>query len=212
MNDSVMEVRGQDGKVKEVVLKSEKVLPADVFIVGIGEFTLRLRRNRFMLLTVLNRSPIIPAKLDVLTFLISTIKVCYNGYCCNNSGSSKSCCYWLHCPKGHSFITHFPAHQRAISDPIYTSVTYCLVVSIIVLNNWVFKVLKLAMKIHTKKNYAWSLTSTKNLILLHGLMLKCSFHFIFPSSDLVYFYHQVPNQTLSFCVAAEYSWTQETLW
>lgn len=39
MNDSVTEVRGQDGKVKEVVLKSEKVLPADVFIVGIGEVT-----------------------------------------------------------------------------------------------------------------------------------------------------------------------------
>uniref|UniRef100_H2U0H0 Apoptosis inducing factor mitochondria associated 5 n=1 Tax=Takifugu rubripes TaxID=31033 RepID=H2U0H0_TAKRU len=36
MNDSVLEVRGQDGKVKEVVLKSAKVLPADVFIVGIG--------------------------------------------------------------------------------------------------------------------------------------------------------------------------------
>lgn len=39
MNNSVTEVRGQDGKVKEVVLKSGKVLPADIFIVGIGELT-----------------------------------------------------------------------------------------------------------------------------------------------------------------------------
>lgn len=67
MNDSVLEVRGQDGKVKEVVLKSAKVLPADVFIVGIGEFTLRLVTTTFILLTVLNRSQIILAKLDVLT-------------------------------------------------------------------------------------------------------------------------------------------------
>uniref|UniRef100_H3DFC3 Apoptosis inducing factor mitochondria associated 5 n=1 Tax=Tetraodon nigroviridis TaxID=99883 RepID=H3DFC3_TETNG len=36
MNDSVVEVRGQEGKVKEVVLKSARVLLADVFIVGIG--------------------------------------------------------------------------------------------------------------------------------------------------------------------------------
>ncbi|XP_070699220.1 apoptosis-inducing factor 3-like [Pempheris klunzingeri] len=36
MNDNVTEVRGVDGKVKEVVLKSEKVIPADVLIVGIG--------------------------------------------------------------------------------------------------------------------------------------------------------------------------------
>lgn len=47
MNDSVMEVRGQDGKVKEVVLKSARVLPADVFIVGIGEFTLQLSTITF---------------------------------------------------------------------------------------------------------------------------------------------------------------------
>lgn len=65
MNDSVLEVRGQDGKVKEVVLKSAKVLPADVFIVGIGEFTLRLVTTTFILLTVLNHSRIILAKLDV---------------------------------------------------------------------------------------------------------------------------------------------------
>lgn len=45
MNDSVLEVRGQDGKVKEVVLKSAKVLPADVFIVGIGEFTTSARND-----------------------------------------------------------------------------------------------------------------------------------------------------------------------
>lgn len=37
MNESVMEVRGREGKVKEVVLRSATVLPADVFIVGIGE-------------------------------------------------------------------------------------------------------------------------------------------------------------------------------
>nr|XP_046267322.1 apoptosis-inducing factor 3 isoform X2 [Scatophagus argus] len=36
MNDNVTEVRGVDGKVKEVVLKSEKAIPADVLIVGIG--------------------------------------------------------------------------------------------------------------------------------------------------------------------------------
>ncbi|XP_042370460.1 apoptosis-inducing factor 3-like, partial [Plectropomus leopardus] len=36
MNDNVTEVRGVDGKVKEVVLKSGKVIPADVLIVGIG--------------------------------------------------------------------------------------------------------------------------------------------------------------------------------
>ncbi|XP_060942389.1 apoptosis-inducing factor 3-like [Limanda limanda] len=36
MNDSVTEVRGVDGKVKEVVLKSGKVIAADVLIVGIG--------------------------------------------------------------------------------------------------------------------------------------------------------------------------------
>uniref|UniRef100_A0A7N6A145 Rieske domain-containing protein n=1 Tax=Anabas testudineus TaxID=64144 RepID=A0A7N6A145_ANATE len=38
MNDNVTEVRGVDGKVKEVMLKSGKVLPADVLIVGIGKF------------------------------------------------------------------------------------------------------------------------------------------------------------------------------
>lgn len=43
MNDSVVEVRGQEGKVKEVVLKSARVLLADVFIVGIGESSLQLR-------------------------------------------------------------------------------------------------------------------------------------------------------------------------
>ncbi|XP_075343601.1 apoptosis-inducing factor 3 [Odontesthes bonariensis] len=36
MNDSVIEVKGADGKVKEVVLKSGKVIPTDVLIVGIG--------------------------------------------------------------------------------------------------------------------------------------------------------------------------------
>ncbi|XP_034538976.1 apoptosis-inducing factor 3 [Notolabrus celidotus] len=36
MNDNVTEVRGADGKVKEVLLKSGKVIPADVLIVGIG--------------------------------------------------------------------------------------------------------------------------------------------------------------------------------
>ncbi|XP_054482363.1 apoptosis-inducing factor 3 [Anoplopoma fimbria] len=36
MNDSVTEVKGVDGKVNEVVLKSGKVIPADVLIVGIG--------------------------------------------------------------------------------------------------------------------------------------------------------------------------------
>uniref|UniRef100_A0A8C9XGQ7 Apoptosis inducing factor mitochondria associated 5 n=1 Tax=Sander lucioperca TaxID=283035 RepID=A0A8C9XGQ7_SANLU len=37
MNDFVMEIKGVDGKVKEVVLKSGYVIPADVLIVGIGE-------------------------------------------------------------------------------------------------------------------------------------------------------------------------------
>lgn len=50
----------------------------------------------------------------------------------------------------------------------------------------VFKALKLAMKI---QRYAWS-----------------------PTSNFVSFYCQVSNQTQSFCVEAEYSWTQETLW
>ncbi|TDH04999.1 hypothetical protein EPR50_G00138930 [Perca flavescens] len=36
MNDIVMEIKGVDGKVKEVVLKSGNVIPADVLIVGIG--------------------------------------------------------------------------------------------------------------------------------------------------------------------------------
>ncbi|XP_005452714.1 apoptosis-inducing factor 3 [Oreochromis niloticus] len=36
MNDNVTEVRGVNGKVKEVVLKSGKVIPAEVLIVGIG--------------------------------------------------------------------------------------------------------------------------------------------------------------------------------
>ncbi|XP_051258027.1 apoptosis-inducing factor 3 [Dicentrarchus labrax] len=36
MNDIVTEIKGVDGKVKEVVLKSGKVIPADVLIVGIG--------------------------------------------------------------------------------------------------------------------------------------------------------------------------------
>ncbi|XP_044226593.1 apoptosis-inducing factor 3-like [Thunnus albacares] len=36
MNDNVTEVRGVNGKVKEVTLKSGKVIPADVLIVGIG--------------------------------------------------------------------------------------------------------------------------------------------------------------------------------
>ncbi|CAB1353125.1 unnamed protein product [Coregonus sp. 'balchen'] len=36
MNDNVTEVRGENGKVKEVVLKSGTVIPADVLIVGIG--------------------------------------------------------------------------------------------------------------------------------------------------------------------------------
>ncbi|XP_029375611.1 apoptosis-inducing factor 3-like [Echeneis naucrates] len=36
MNDNVVEVKGENGKVKEVVLKSGKVIPAEVLIVGIG--------------------------------------------------------------------------------------------------------------------------------------------------------------------------------
>uniref|UniRef100_A0A671W9E8 Apoptosis inducing factor mitochondria associated 5 n=1 Tax=Sparus aurata TaxID=8175 RepID=A0A671W9E8_SPAAU len=36
MNANVTEVRGADGKVKEIVLKSGDVIPADVLIVGIG--------------------------------------------------------------------------------------------------------------------------------------------------------------------------------
>ncbi|XP_028277925.1 apoptosis-inducing factor 3 [Parambassis ranga] len=36
MNDSVTEIKGMNGKVKEVVLKSGKVIPADVLIVGVG--------------------------------------------------------------------------------------------------------------------------------------------------------------------------------
>ncbi|KAK5887690.1 hypothetical protein CesoFtcFv8_016274 [Champsocephalus esox] len=36
MNDNVTEIKGVDGKVKEVVLKSGKVIPADVLIVCIG--------------------------------------------------------------------------------------------------------------------------------------------------------------------------------
>ncbi|XP_068572206.1 apoptosis-inducing factor 3-like [Cebidichthys violaceus] len=36
MNDNVTDIKGVDGKVKEVVLKSGKVIPADVLIVGIG--------------------------------------------------------------------------------------------------------------------------------------------------------------------------------
>ncbi|XP_022062277.2 apoptosis-inducing factor 3 [Acanthochromis polyacanthus] len=36
MNDSVTEVKGVNGKVKEVVLKSGTVIPADVLIVGVG--------------------------------------------------------------------------------------------------------------------------------------------------------------------------------
>ncbi|XP_062341672.1 apoptosis-inducing factor 3 [Osmerus eperlanus] len=36
MNNMVVEVRGEEGKVKEVVLKSGNVIPADVLIVGIG--------------------------------------------------------------------------------------------------------------------------------------------------------------------------------
>uniref|UniRef100_A0A3B3D8R4 Apoptosis inducing factor mitochondria associated 5 n=1 Tax=Oryzias melastigma TaxID=30732 RepID=A0A3B3D8R4_ORYME len=37
MNDMVTEIKGVNGKVKEVVLKSGKVIPTDVLIVGIGE-------------------------------------------------------------------------------------------------------------------------------------------------------------------------------
>uniref|UniRef100_A0A3Q3WDG6 Rieske domain-containing protein n=1 Tax=Mola mola TaxID=94237 RepID=A0A3Q3WDG6_MOLML len=37
MNDSVTEIRGVDSKVKEVVLKSGKVIPANLLIVGIGK-------------------------------------------------------------------------------------------------------------------------------------------------------------------------------
>ncbi|XP_073336011.1 apoptosis-inducing factor 3 [Pagrus major] len=36
MNANVTEVRGVDGKVKEIVLKSGEVIPADILIVGIG--------------------------------------------------------------------------------------------------------------------------------------------------------------------------------
>ncbi|MBN3308327.1 AIFM3 factor, partial [Amia calva] len=35
MNDGVAEIKGENGQVKEVVLKSGKVLPADVFVIGI---------------------------------------------------------------------------------------------------------------------------------------------------------------------------------
>uniref|UniRef100_A0A665TTC2 Apoptosis inducing factor mitochondria associated 5 n=1 Tax=Echeneis naucrates TaxID=173247 RepID=A0A665TTC2_ECHNA len=42
MNDNVVEVKGENGKVKEVVLKSGKVIPAEVLIVGIGEYYLFL--------------------------------------------------------------------------------------------------------------------------------------------------------------------------
>uniref|UniRef100_A0A3Q0STN6 Apoptosis inducing factor mitochondria associated 5 n=1 Tax=Amphilophus citrinellus TaxID=61819 RepID=A0A3Q0STN6_AMPCI len=38
MNDNVTEVRGTNGKVKDIVLKSGKVIPADVLIVGIGKW------------------------------------------------------------------------------------------------------------------------------------------------------------------------------
>uniref|UniRef100_A0A3B4GMM7 Apoptosis-inducing factor 3-like n=1 Tax=Pundamilia nyererei TaxID=303518 RepID=A0A3B4GMM7_9CICH len=38
MNDSVTEIRGVNGKVKEVVLKSGKVIPAEVLIVGILQY------------------------------------------------------------------------------------------------------------------------------------------------------------------------------
>ncbi|XP_028323056.1 apoptosis-inducing factor 3 [Gouania willdenowi] len=38
MNDNVMEVRGVKGEVNEVVLKSGKVIPTDVLIVGIGSY------------------------------------------------------------------------------------------------------------------------------------------------------------------------------
>ncbi|XP_062393426.1 apoptosis-inducing factor 3 [Sardina pilchardus] len=36
MNDSVTEIRGEDKKVKEIILKSGTVIPADILIVGIG--------------------------------------------------------------------------------------------------------------------------------------------------------------------------------
>uniref|UniRef100_A0A3Q2E6E2 Apoptosis inducing factor mitochondria associated 5 n=1 Tax=Cyprinodon variegatus TaxID=28743 RepID=A0A3Q2E6E2_CYPVA len=36
MNDHVTEIKGRNGKVKEIVLKSGNVIPADVLIVGIG--------------------------------------------------------------------------------------------------------------------------------------------------------------------------------
>ncbi|KAM4546215.1 apoptosis-inducing factor 3 [Fundulus diaphanus] len=36
MNDHVMEIKGVNGKVKEIVLKSGNIIPADVLIVGIG--------------------------------------------------------------------------------------------------------------------------------------------------------------------------------
>ncbi|XP_041097183.1 apoptosis inducing factor mitochondria associated 4 isoform X2 [Polyodon spathula] len=36
MQDGVTELRGENGKVKQVVLKSGKILPADVFVTGIG--------------------------------------------------------------------------------------------------------------------------------------------------------------------------------
>lgn len=68
MNDSVTEVRGQDGKVKEVVLKSARVLPADVFIVGIGELTLQLSTSTFAFLVFLNGTQIFPAKTAVWRF------------------------------------------------------------------------------------------------------------------------------------------------
>ncbi|MGH0162815.1 UNVERIFIED_CONTAM: hypothetical protein FKN15_043938 [Acipenser sinensis] len=36
MQDSVTELRGENGKVKQVLLKSGRILPADVFVTGIG--------------------------------------------------------------------------------------------------------------------------------------------------------------------------------
>lgn len=68
MNDGVMEVRGQDGKVKEVVLKSARVLPADVFIVGIGELTLQLSTITSTSIAFLNSTQIFPAKSAIWRF------------------------------------------------------------------------------------------------------------------------------------------------
>uniref|UniRef100_A0A8C9RAF3 Apoptosis inducing factor mitochondria associated 5 n=1 Tax=Scleropages formosus TaxID=113540 RepID=A0A8C9RAF3_SCLFO len=47
MNDSITEIKGEKGKVKEVVLKSGVVLPADVLIIGIASVSPINNTNRW---------------------------------------------------------------------------------------------------------------------------------------------------------------------